>query len=362
MDEEKLLLLNPKTLKEFIRCYGLNSKGLLEKKELVTLILRSPIQQSHKTTFLHILDSRLKESNAAQNNNMPNGTSSPVNSAPQSSPVEEIEKFVDQIADTFVGLFTPTSTSPPSNNQSSGTFNQSNSTYPTTSGPSSFQTQPPRSNPNHPTVNGLNSQPPLGSSHSNNSPHNSTETSHSTATQNPSPNIPTSNSVDIPSINVENSEQSTTTPTEVPNSYTGPKFPYPSSPKLSSASTSPSRPFNQIPTINDLVSGKISIDSLSAKVIKSILLSERVSVQGLIEKTELVDRLEKLVENVKLEMKTHNEDLICKICCDKAINCVLLECGHLVTCQECAIEVQKTTGECPICRSRIVRIVHTFRS
>jgi hypothetical protein len=50
------------------------------------------------------------------------------------------------------------------------------------------------------------------------------------------------------------------------------------------------------------------------------------------------------------------------ICCERAINCVILECGHFVACLECGEDLQKTTHECPICRSRITRIVHTFRA
>lgn len=52
------------------------------------------------------------------------------------------------------------------------------------------------------------------------------------------------------------------------------------------------------------------------------------------------------------------EDSLCKICMDSPIDCVLLECGHMVTCTKCG----KRMSECPICRQYVVRAVHVFRS
>ncbi|KAI4891409.1 hypothetical protein NFI96_026103 [Prochilodus magdalenae] len=52
------------------------------------------------------------------------------------------------------------------------------------------------------------------------------------------------------------------------------------------------------------------------------------------------------------------EENLCKICMDSPIDCVLLECGHMVTCSKCG----KRMSECPICRQYVVRAVHVFRS
>ncbi|KAL0185733.1 hypothetical protein M9458_017403, partial [Cirrhinus mrigala] len=41
-----------------------------------------------------------------------------------------------------------------------------------------------------------------------------------------------------------------------------------------------------------------------------------------------------------------NDDNLCRICMDAIIDCVLLECGHMVTCTKCG----KRMSECPICR------------
>jgi hypothetical protein len=52
------------------------------------------------------------------------------------------------------------------------------------------------------------------------------------------------------------------------------------------------------------------------------------------------------------------ENEMCKVCMDHIIDCVFLECGHLVTCVDCGRQLR----ECPLCRQNIVRIVRVFKS
>ena len=52
------------------------------------------------------------------------------------------------------------------------------------------------------------------------------------------------------------------------------------------------------------------------------------------------------------------EDHMCRVCMDAVIDCVLLECGHMVACTKCG----KRLSECPICRQFVIRAVHVFRS
>ena len=54
----------------------------------------------------------------------------------------------------------------------------------------------------------------------------------------------------------------------------------------------------------------------------------------------------------------NSENELCKICMDAIIDCVLLECGHMVTCTSCG----RRLHECPICRNFVVRVVHTFKA
>jgi len=54
------------------------------------------------------------------------------------------------------------------------------------------------------------------------------------------------------------------------------------------------------------------------------------------------------------------DDTLCKICFEKPINTVLLECGHSALCGGCA---QAITGNpCPFCRRPVSRVVVTYRS
>ncbi|CAL1534516.1 unnamed protein product [Lymnaea stagnalis] len=55
------------------------------------------------------------------------------------------------------------------------------------------------------------------------------------------------------------------------------------------------------------------------------------------------------IEELKDQNSTLRNNLICKICMDKEVKIVFLPCGHLVSCQECAVAFH----DCPICRSHI---------
>ena len=52
------------------------------------------------------------------------------------------------------------------------------------------------------------------------------------------------------------------------------------------------------------------------------------------------------------------EENLCQICMDSPIDCVLLECGHMVTCTKCG----KRLNQCPICRQYVIGAVHVFPS
>lgn len=51
-------------------------------------------------------------------------------------------------------------------------------------------------------------------------------------------------------------------------------------------------------------------------------------------------------------------EMLCKVCMDAPLNCVLLECGHIASCVDCG----KQLAECPICRQYVVRVVRTFKA
>ncbi|XP_062873096.1 E3 ubiquitin-protein ligase rififylin [Trichomycterus rosablanca] len=124
-------------------------------------------------------------------------------------------------------------------------------------------------------------------------------------------------------------------------------------------------------SLSDLTSVE-DIEALSVRQLKEILARNFVNYKGCCEKWELMERVTRLYHDQK---DLHNlvsnaedgtdptaaanmEENLCKICMDSPIDCVLLECGHMVTCTKCG----KRMSECPICRQYVVRAVHIFRS
>uniref|UniRef100_A0A8C6UZ76 Ring finger protein 34a n=1 Tax=Neogobius melanostomus TaxID=47308 RepID=A0A8C6UZ76_9GOBI len=124
------------------------------------------------------------------------------------------------------------------------------------------------------------------------------------------------------------------------------------------------------------ISSLRDIEGLSVRQLKEILARNFVNYSGCCEKWELVERVSRLyreteenrksMENVSSNVTTDGEkspltiydDNLCRICMDAVIDCVLLECGHMVTCTKCG----KRMNECPICRQYVVRAVHVFKS
>ncbi|KAL6456202.1 hypothetical protein MHYP_G00347440 [Metynnis hypsauchen] len=117
------------------------------------------------------------------------------------------------------------------------------------------------------------------------------------------------------------------------------------------------------------------VEQLTVRQLKEILARNFVSFSGCCEKWELVERVRRLYrenqdnrksrENVSCAVSADDgrtplfsDENLCRICMDAAIDCVLLECGHMVTCTKCG----KRMNECPICRQYVIRAVHVFKS
>ncbi|XP_026851565.2 E3 ubiquitin-protein ligase RNF34a isoform X2 [Electrophorus electricus] len=106
------------------------------------------------------------------------------------------------------------------------------------------------------------------------------------------------------------------------------------------------------------------VEQLTVRQLKEILVRNFVSFSGCCEKWELVERVRRLYHENNGTRKSNGEtrlssdDSLCRICMDAVIDCVLLECGHMVTCTKCG----KRMNECPICRQYVIRAVHVFRS
>uniref|UniRef100_A0A3B1JJZ4 E3 ubiquitin-protein ligase RNF34 n=1 Tax=Astyanax mexicanus TaxID=7994 RepID=A0A3B1JJZ4_ASTMX len=109
------------------------------------------------------------------------------------------------------------------------------------------------------------------------------------------------------------------------------------------------------------------IEVLTVRQLKEILARNFVNFSGCCEKWELVERVHRLYRESQINRISHAvavaplgavDENLCRICMDAVIDCVLLECGHMVTCTKCG----KRMNECPICRQYVVRAVHVFKS
>ncbi|NXW01983.1 RFFL ligase, partial [Fregetta grallaria] len=132
-------------------------------------------------------------------------------------------------------------------------------------------------------------------------------------------------------------------------------------------------PFQSTDSEDNLVQGRKAslsdltsigdINALTVRQLKEILARNFVNYKGCCEKWELLERVTRLYKEKDLQHLggaglPGSEDNLCKICMDAPIDCVLLECGHMVTCTKCG----KRMSECPICRQYVIRAVHVFKS
>ncbi|XP_064612143.1 E3 ubiquitin-protein ligase RNF34-like [Liolophura sinensis] len=131
------------------------------------------------------------------------------------------------------------------------------------------------------------------------------------------------------------------------------------------------RPANVRAKLSD-IEREEDIESLTVKQLKELLATNFVDYKGCCEKYELAERVQrlwreyhsdlkraeeiKLAEDVQETTVDAGEEELCKICMDAAIECVLLECGHMVTCTKCG----RRLAECPICRQNVVRVEFVF--
>lgn len=122
------------------------------------------------------------------------------------------------------------------------------------------------------------------------------------------------------------------------------------------------------------------INKLSAKQLKIILTRNCIDYKGVFEKEVLREKVMQLwidcnqrkdrsrrihaqnqARHATDEANEHSDDIddsqTCKICMEREINCVLLECGHMLSCVTCG----RKLAECPICRQNVTRCVRTFK-
>ena len=70
--------------------------------------------------------------------------------------------------------------------------------------------------------------------------------------------------------------------------------------------------------------------------------------------------LEVQAKNLEAQAKNLEDAHMCKICMENEICFVFIPCGHLITCENCA--VNRDLKNCPICRKQITKRVKTYLS
>lgn len=100
------------------------------------------------------------------------------------------------------------------------------------------------------------------------------------------------------------------------------------------STTTPPRPSNspddfQPPSLDTLIQAKIDPNTLSVRTLKSVLKANFVEHSKVLEKSELVTRVNRLLDDRRKEsQRTDDRGLedegLCRICCDASQNCVFL--------------------------------------
>ncbi|KAF9189307.1 hypothetical protein BGZ51_009701 [Haplosporangium sp. Z 767] len=145
-------------------------------------------------------------------------------------------------------------------------------------------------------------------------------------------------------------------------------------------------------TLEEIISENVDPSTLSIKVIKSLLDTNCVSYIGVIEKSDLVSCLQKLMNSSRAEQDriakeqevtskkqqdasapsssasqngtgtSSDDDNLCKVCYEASLNCVMLNCNHMATCLDCGKAIMESTRVCPICREYVIKLLHVFKA
>ncbi|CAO3563351.1 unnamed protein product [Mortierella alpina] len=389
MDYAGLSRLNVKTLRGYLLSYNIPTQGMLEKQDLIRAIQSyKPIPEESEQYFRqHLPDSPEKSSSLFDDLTNLGRSNSPSGSSQDSASSTSGEGWSWDLDKFFSKLFGPEESSNAAS-QSRGTRLQAGQQPRSTasqSGPaesngatsSTARQQAPASRPTYaPPRTGVSqtnaSYHPPGSSYRAST--GNTPQASSSSTSRPTTTSSSTHSPRPAASSSQSSQPSGASRQPTPTADT-------SSSTQHTSARSPASSSSPL-TLEQLMNSKTEPSTLSIKAIKALLDHSCVTYMGIIEKRDLVERLQKLIDNTKAEQEmlqeqeakaapttgksspgnTSEDNNLCKICCDAALNCVMLNCNHMSTCMDCGKLIMEGSRMCPICREYVVRLLHVFRA
>ncbi|KAF8563457.1 hypothetical protein P879_10088 [Paragonimus westermani] len=105
-----------------------------------------------------------------------------------------------------------------------------------------------------------------------------------------------------------------------------------------------------------------AVEQLSNIQLRLLLSHHAIEHAFFLERNEYVERVKQLWRESMWTKKGVTTSAVpgsgeCHICRDSPINCVILPCGHMATCMDCA----RRLPTCPICRKPVCQTVRVFR-
>jgi hypothetical protein len=76
--------------------------------------------------------------------------------------------------------------------------------------------------------------------------------------------------------------------------------------------------------------------------------------------SEYVAKLLKRIADLEFLVQKYEDENMCAVCMEGAVQTVLLDCGHLCLCLKCA--AGPTGKKCPLCQKSVSKVVRIYRS
>ncbi|KAF9427192.1 hypothetical protein BGZ94_005337 [Podila epigama] len=379
MDYAGLSKLNIKTLRGYLLSYNISTQGMIEKQDLIRAIQSmKPIPESSEVYFREhlpatpeksssLLDEIANFGRSGSSSDASGGAKSPQGSSTSSSDgwSWDLDKFFSRL---FGGDDAPPNAGNNSQSSRSHSQQQQQQRGPSSARPSQYHPQAgtsfrpftpnlqPQPQPNHNYRPPPGHPPPLNTHPSASSSYSSQRPSHTYTPPRSGAGTPQTPRPAQYANATSTSGPRTTSTNQTSPQANGTRH---TTTRTTTSSYATSSTTTTV-SLNEVMASNTDPSTMSIKAIKSILDSSFVTYVGVVEKKDLVERLQKLIDNTRAEQAMVQEqeaaeakkapgspaatkspstalvddDNLCKICCDAALNCVMLNCNHMSTCMD----------------------------